>query len=167
MDTKEARPCACLDARIFACILMVGVVPPLSSFLHAILEEYGLLLSQLHPNSLLAMAIFQFLCKAFVGVHSSVALFCHYYNARLESGSAMAGGFTFRLHDGQGWDYIDISQKKWDPWHVDWCWIRLPEVDPLFAEPNTLLANKAEWQETDPCDSKLAATMECIRKMGN
>jgi hypothetical protein len=146
---------------------MVGVVLPLSSFLHAILEEYGLLLSQLHPNSLLALAIFHFLCKAFVGVHSSVALFCHYYNVRLESGSAMADGFTFRLRDGRGWDYIDISQKKWDPWHADCYWIWLPKVDPLFAKPSTLLANKAEWQETDPCDSKLVATVECIRKMGN
>jgi hypothetical protein len=85
------------------------------------LEEYGLLLQQLHPNSLLALAIFLYLCEAFIGVHPSVALFCHYYNTRLESGSAMTSGFTFRLHDRRGQDYIDMSQKKWDPYHVDWC----------------------------------------------
>jgi hypothetical protein len=58
LDAKEAGPCACLDACVFACFLMAGVVPPLSLFLHAVLEEYGLLLSQLHLNSLLALAIF-------------------------------------------------------------------------------------------------------------
>jgi hypothetical protein len=115
MDAKDAGPRTRLDMRIFACFLMAGVVPPLSSFLRAILEEYGLLLSQLHPNSLLALSIFQYLCEAFVGVHPSVALFRHYYNMRLDSGGAMSGGFTFCLRDGWGREYIDISQKKWDP----------------------------------------------------
>jgi hypothetical protein len=46
-----------------------------------------------------------------MGVYPSVALFCHYYNIRLESVDAMAGGFTFCLRDGRGWDYIDMSQK--------------------------------------------------------
>jgi hypothetical protein len=68
--------------------------------LYAILEEYGLLLSQLSPNSLLALAIFWFVCEAFVGVHPLVALFRHHYNVRLESGGAMTGRFTFRLHNG-------------------------------------------------------------------
>jgi hypothetical protein len=108
-----------LDARIFAYFLISGVVPPLSSFLRDILEEYGLLLLQLHPNSLLALAIFEFLCEAFMGVHPLFALFRHYYNARLASSGAMAGRFTFRLRDGQGRDYIDMSQKKWDRWRTD------------------------------------------------
>jgi hypothetical protein len=121
MDAKEAEPPARLGARIFACFLMAGVVPPLSSFLRAVLEDYGLLLLQLHPNSLLALAIFQFLFESFVGVHPSVALFCHYYNPRLESRGAMSGGFTFCLRDGWGRVYINMSQKKWDPWHTEWC----------------------------------------------
>jgi hypothetical protein len=89
--------------------LMEGMVQPLSLFLRAILEEYGLLLSQLHQNSLMALSIFQYLCKAFVGVHPSVALFRHYYNVMLESGGAISSGFTFRLHDGRGRDYINMS----------------------------------------------------------
>jgi hypothetical protein len=59
--------------------------------------------------------IFQFVCEAFVGVHPFVALFCNYYNMRLDSSGTMTIGFTLRLHDGWGWDYIDKSQKKWDP----------------------------------------------------
>jgi hypothetical protein len=39
MDAKEAGPRARLDACIFAFFLMAGVVPPLSLFLHAVLEE--------------------------------------------------------------------------------------------------------------------------------
>jgi hypothetical protein len=66
-NAKEAGPRARLDMRIFTCFLIAGVVSPLSLFLRAILEEYGLLLSQLHPNSLLALSIFQFLYEAFMG----------------------------------------------------------------------------------------------------
>jgi hypothetical protein len=101
MDAMEAGPRTRLDVCIFTCFLMVGVVPPLSLFLYAVLEEYGQLLSQLHPNSLLALAIFQYLYEAFVGVHPSAALFRHYYNMRFESGGAMAGWFTFPLCDGR------------------------------------------------------------------
>jgi hypothetical protein len=36
-------------------------------------------------------------------------LFHHYYNMSLESGGAMSSGFTFRLCDGWGRDYIDMS----------------------------------------------------------
>jgi hypothetical protein len=109
MDTSDAGPHTCLDMRIFTCFLMAGVVPPLSSFLCAILEEYELLLSQLHPNSLSALSIFQYIHEAFVGVHPSVARFRHYYNVRLEFRGAMSGGFTFRLRDGRGREYIDMS----------------------------------------------------------
>jgi hypothetical protein len=109
MDARDAGPHTCMDMRIFAYFLMAGMVAPLSLFLRAILEEYGLPLSQLHPNSLPALSIFQYLCEAFVGVHRSVALFRHYYNVRLESGRAMSGGFTFHHRDGWGREYIDMS----------------------------------------------------------
>jgi hypothetical protein len=50
-----------------------------------------------------------------MGVHPLAALFRHYYNVRLESGGAMTGGFTSRLHDCRGRDHINMSLKKWDP----------------------------------------------------
>jgi hypothetical protein len=82
---------------------MVVMMPPLSLSLRAILEEYGVLLSQLYRNSLLALAIFQYICEAFMGLHPSVPLFCYYYNARFkESSGAMTNVFTFHLHDGRG-----------------------------------------------------------------
>jgi hypothetical protein len=60
-----------------------------------------------------------------------------------------------------------MSLKKWDPWRMDWCWVRLPKVDSLFAEPSTLLVSKAVWQETDPHDSELVTGVEHIRKLRN
>jgi hypothetical protein len=46
------------DARVFFCFLVAGMVPPMSLFLHAVLSTYGVVLAHLHPNALLALAIF-------------------------------------------------------------------------------------------------------------
>jgi hypothetical protein len=43
--------------------------------------------------------------------------------------------------------------------------VRLPEVDPLFAEPYALLASQADWQETDPRGGELDAAAERILEL--
>jgi hypothetical protein len=45
----------------------------MSLFLHAVLSTYGVVLVHLHPNSVIALAIFQHLCEAHVGVRLLVA----------------------------------------------------------------------------------------------
>jgi hypothetical protein len=62
------------DAWVFFCFLVEAMVPPMSRLLHAVLSTYGVVLVHLHPNALLALAIFQHLCEAYVGVRTSVAL---------------------------------------------------------------------------------------------
>jgi hypothetical protein len=46
------------DARVFFCFLVVGMVPPMSLFLHAALSTDGVVLAHLHLNALLMLAIF-------------------------------------------------------------------------------------------------------------
>jgi hypothetical protein len=41
----------------------------------------------------------------------------------------------------------------------------MPEADPLFAEPRTLLVSKPDWQETDPHSGELDATAERILEL--
>jgi hypothetical protein len=43
--------------------------------------------------------------------------------------------------------------------------VRLPEADPLFAEPYALLDSQADWQETDPRGGELDATAERILEL--
>jgi hypothetical protein len=49
---REAR-----DAWVFFCFIVVGMIPPMSLFLHAVLTTYGVVLAHLHHNSFLALAI--------------------------------------------------------------------------------------------------------------
>ena len=69
--------------RVFTCFLVAGLVPPMSAFSVAVLAEYGLLLAHLHPNAILTLAMFQYLCECFVGIDPHVALFRHYYYPRV------------------------------------------------------------------------------------
>ena len=109
--------------------------PPLSPFLKAILASYHLQLAQLHPNAILALAIFQFLCEDFVGVMPSVPLFCHYFVPRIELGDAISCGVTFRLRDKLTEAYIPVDKKKWDEWGSAWCFVRFPSWDDALVEP--------------------------------
>ena len=51
---------------IFLHTLSAGLVPPFSDFLKAILETYQIQLLHLHPNSILILSIFAYLCEAYV-----------------------------------------------------------------------------------------------------
>jgi hypothetical protein len=44
--------------RVYAIFLLAGMVPPVSAFFHLLLTEYGILLADLHPNSVMLLAIF-------------------------------------------------------------------------------------------------------------
>jgi hypothetical protein len=105
------------DARVF-CFFVAGIVPPMSLFLHAVLTTYGVVLVRLHPNSLLALAIFQHLCEAFIGVHPLVALFRVFYDAHLDDSGTISSGLIFRLRHHMAVLYIAISQRTWGEWRA-------------------------------------------------
>ena len=83
------------DVRVPQCFILVGFVPPMSAFFHAVMASYNLRLAQLHPNVVLGLLIFQYFCETFVGVHPSVALFRHYFYPRVETGDHVSGAVSF------------------------------------------------------------------------
>jgi hypothetical protein len=56
------------------------------------------IVAHLHHNSLIALAIFQHFCEAYVGVYPSLALFRYFYSTNLDVGGAISGSLIFRLH---------------------------------------------------------------------
>ena len=83
---------------IFLHTLYAGLVPPFSSFLLAILEAYQIHLLHLHPNSILILAIFAYLCEAYIGVYPSVDLFCSFYSLRNTAPGEALGCVSFRFY---------------------------------------------------------------------
>ena len=52
--------------------IVVGLVPPFSDFLLAILTHYDIHLLHLQPNFIAIISIFTFFCEVFLGVMPSV-----------------------------------------------------------------------------------------------
>jgi hypothetical protein len=102
------------DARVFLCFLVAGMVPPMSLFLHAMQSTYSAVLAHLHPNALLTLAIFQYLCEAFVGVCPSVVLFRVFFEARLDAGGAISGCLSFHLRSDMVTCFIPMPNKEWE-----------------------------------------------------
>jgi hypothetical protein len=73
------------------------MVPPMSIFLHAVLSNYGVVQAHLHPNALFTLAIFQYLCEAFVGVRPLVTLFRVFFEARLDARGAISDCLSFHI----------------------------------------------------------------------
>jgi hypothetical protein len=78
--------------------------------------EYENLLTDLHPNSVLVLVIFHYLCKTFISIHPSMVLFCHFYYPRVEDGT-MSRSVMFRLRDHLSSHYIIVDKKKHEEWH--------------------------------------------------
>ena len=94
---------------IFLHTLFAGLVPPFSDFLMAVLETYQIQLLHLHPNSILILSIFAYLCEAYVGVRPSVELFRSFYALRSTAPGECTGCVSFRIADARSRNYIPIA----------------------------------------------------------
>ena len=154
------------DVPFFVCFLTAGMVPPLSEFCQAVLEEYGLVIQQLHPNAVLVMAIFAHLCEGFVGVMPSVALFRHFFTPRVDAKKPLAGGITWCLRNGRSTDYLRTAYKsKWDEWRGSWCFVHVYPVLSLYNDPAYAAIARDSWKELDPRDKDLELAVERIRAL--
>jgi hypothetical protein len=88
----------------------------MSLFLHVALSTYGVVLAHLDPNALLTLAIFQYLCEAFVGVRPLVALFRIFFKAHLDAGGAISGCLSFCLCSDMVMCFISMPNKEWEEW---------------------------------------------------
>jgi hypothetical protein len=135
------------DARVFFCFLVAGMVPPMSLFLHAAMSMCGAVQAHLHPNALLTLAIFQYLCEAFVGVRPSVSLFRVFFEARLDAGGAISGCLSFHLRPSMVTRFIPMPNREWEEWRASWCFVRFSEEDDpvAYAEPTGFPETLSIW----------------------
>jgi hypothetical protein len=138
----------------------------MSLFRHAALSTYGVVLAHLHPNALLMLAIFQYLCEAFMGVHPSVALFRVFLEARLDASGAISGCLSFHLRLSMVTRFIPMTNKEWEEWRVSWCFVRFSEEDDpvAYAKPTGFPKALSIW--TSPASmAGLEAAVERIQNL--
>jgi hypothetical protein len=83
----------------------------MSLFVHAVLSTYGVVLAHLHPTTLLALSIFQHLCKAYIRERPLVALFRVFFEAHLEASGTVSGCLTFCLRPNMVMCFIPMPHR--------------------------------------------------------
>jgi hypothetical protein len=91
----------------------------MSLFLHVVLSTYGVVLAHLHPNALLTLAIFQYLCEAFVGVRPLVTLFRVFLEVCLDARVANSSYLSFHLRSSMVMRFIPMPNRDWEEWRVN------------------------------------------------
>lgn len=154
------------DAPIFTCFLKMGLVLPMSEFFVTVMETYGLLVAQLHPNTMLTLAIFAQLCEGFIGVVPSVALFLHFFIPRVELKKPLSGGVTFHLWNGLSGEFIPTSFKsKWEEWRHDWCYVNFTDFHPCLMKPEVVVVHDDASKEVIPHDADLDVILKRIQAL--
>ena len=142
---------------IFLHTLFAGLVPPYSPFLEAVLEFYQVHLLHLHPNAILVLSIFAFLCEAYLGVKPSIALFRSFYALRNTAKKERTGCVSFRIADGMGDVYIPMAwngdrpvtavSKKVEDFRQKWFLIRVPSESSLLEVPEAPPVKNTHWSK--------------------
>ena len=164
---------------IFLHTLFAGLVPPFSPFLVEVLSFYQIQLLHLHPNSILILAIFAYLCEAYLGVMPSVAFFRSFYALRNTALGERSGCVSFRIADGMGAIYIPMSwdggkavtrvTKKVEDFRQKWVLVDAKERCAFFDEPEAPPLKNSNWSRKALAGPKiidLAARLKLVREAG-
>jgi hypothetical protein len=90
---------------------------PAHPLLRKLLLYYGISLVHLNPNSILDLAIFINLCKAFLGIEPHFNLFCYFFHLKSFAGAKVVGETYLVLRDGKAAEHkpvlLSTSNKGW------------------------------------------------------
>ena len=109
----------------------------------------------LHPNSILILAIFAYLCEAYLGVMPSVAFFRSFYALRNTAPGERSGCVSFRITDGMKGVYIPIARngeeivtsvtKKVEDFRKRWFLMQFGSQSAFFELPEAPPTKRASW----------------------
>ena len=93
----------------FIHVFFVGLVMPFSSFMEEILTCYQICVLHLHPNAILTLALFVYLCEAYLGMSPSVAFFRSFYALWSTAPGESSGCLSLRIADEMSAIHIPMA----------------------------------------------------------
>ena len=131
---------------VFLHTLFVGLVPPFSFFLQAILKHYDFHLLHLQPNFVVLLVVFAYFCEAFLGVMPSVVFFRHFYSLRVTAQGEIFGCVSFRLAPRKAAGLIPMTvTKKVEDFRQRWVLVETHLLEPLYHLPHDLPVKTKRW----------------------
>jgi hypothetical protein len=121
---------------------------PISSFFLLLLEEFGLQLQHLTPNSILQAAIFVHLYEMFVGVAPCTSLFRYFFVlARSRKARDHIGVYYFQTRPDLAIVYIPtFGRARWENWRSDWVIASTEANDRLILPTNGPALDRKQWR---------------------
>jgi hypothetical protein len=146
---------------------MCGLVPPISSFLLLLLEEFGLQLQHLTPHSILLVAVFAHFMEMFVGVRPCTAIFRHFY-ALVGTGRSKCevSAYYFELQHGMVNSYISaFSSAKWEDWRDGWVIAEADPHDHLELPTEGPQSDRSTWKAKPSLPEGLVPVLNQIKEL--
>jgi hypothetical protein len=104
--------------------LIKGLALLVSPFFHGLLDFYSLNLMHLNANSVLQIAVFVYLCEAFLGIFLHFGLWKYLYHCRPRMARGqhqLVGGASLELLQDRKTEYLDIPLKdNIKGWRFEW-----------------------------------------------
>jgi hypothetical protein len=152
---------------LFNSYAMCELVPPISSFFLLLLEEFGLQLQHLTPQSTLLVAVFAHFMKMFVGVRPCTAIFRHFY-ALVGSGRSKreVGAYYFQLWQGTADSYTSaFSSTKCEDWHDGWVITKTDTNDRLELPMERPLSDRSTWKAQPPLPAEIGPVLNRVKDL--
>jgi hypothetical protein len=153
--------------------VFVGLVPPFSPFFLAILEileTNEIQAIHLHPKSVTLLAVFAYVCEAWVGIKPSVAYFRHLFSLRSSGLNQSSGCVSFIATAAMEGDFIDLKwMKKVEDFRSRWLFVDILEESELFLVtrvPPTKLTTWASEALPEEALKTLRPRIQDLRKVG-
>lgn len=151
---------------VFFHSLFGGLVPPFFDFLLAIFEHYQIRLLHLRPNSILILAVFTYLCEAYLGVMLSVELFRTFYNPWISVGQHRSACASFRMDDNRDKLIIDMRvHKKAERFRQRWFYFHAGQVSRHFTIPTEPVVKVPSWGHKKSIKPRPRPVLERLREL--
>jgi hypothetical protein len=152
---------------LFTAYISCGLVPPASSFLLLLLEEFGLQLQHLTPHSILVVAVFVHLMEMFVGVRPCVPVFRHFfYLVKTGRSKGEVGAYYFQLRQAMTGSYIStFSSARWDGWREDWVIVKSEASERLEVPAGGPLTTSDFWKAVPFLTAEFNPVLDRIKEL--
>ncbi|KAE8797880.1 hypothetical protein D1007_26890 [Hordeum vulgare] len=146
--------------------LLAGVLPPFSSFLVVVLSHYQIHALHLDPRPVVLLLAFAFLCEAFVGITSSVALLHHFFSLELVSKQQCSGCASLKVGDALApWALGAVHHPEAEGFRRQWVLGKVTEVGTMFRRSSTPATPNQEWTRCDLSDSQFAPVLTQLEEL--
>jgi hypothetical protein len=152
---------------LFVAYASCGLALPISSFFLLLLEEYGLQLQHLTPQSILLVVIFAHFMEMFMGVKPCVSVFKHYYSlVGSRRSKDEIGGYYFQLRHSESRSYISaFSSAKWEGWRNDRVITRTDASNRLELPSEAPVTDRDKWKAKPTLSKELKLVLDRVTEL--